>query len=420
MLKEIEKQINDSSLGKVVKLKGKMNLDFTMDNSFTVGHLPFKSIIGIKRSGVIIDGSEAEIVINIKETFKGDWSLFYLYPNASNVELRNLTIKVIINNSIHCTRMFAVIYNTAFGLKINNCHIELYSNKQINLYGVYSNGNLDTHLDTRTDNLIIDNSFIKISCLSNEHPRCCSVYGIYNYLSNSTSIQNNYIFAINNGNSANQKAIGIYTNGRFGRFIGNNIKSNADYPEGFEQAHASAIGFINEGSYSIISNNNIIAEWAGCAIGLDNKGEYCIINANKVLSTHTICGKSIKNTGNKVNITGNIITSTSRNARLIEHNASGSIISHNIMETLMPEQECRSGCGIYAIGGNMSNNNITENIVYNVLNCGLFVDRNVGIFSNNQVVSFLSTQNKASSDDIYLLERLSEKNIRSIKCKTEG
>lgn len=86
----------------------------------------------------------------------------------------------------------------------------------------------------------------------------------------------------------------------------------------------------------------------------------------------------------------------------------------------MPEQECRSGCGIYAIGGNMSNNNITENIIYNVLNCGLFVDRNVGIFSNNQVVSFLSTQNKASSDDIYLLERLSEKNIRSIKCKTEG
>ena len=198
-------------------------------------------------------------------------------------------------------------------------------------------------------------------------------------------------------------------------FIGNNIKANADYSEGFELNHAHSVGFVNEGLYSIISSNNIVSEWAGCAIGLENKGEYTIVNANKILSTHTIYGISIKNTGDRSSITSNIITSTSRNARLLELSANNCIISHNIMEVLMPEQECRSGCGIYAIGTNMSGNIITENIIYNVLNCGVFADCNVGIFNNNRVVSFGCTKCKSDSNDYYLLERLNEKNIRSFK-----
>ena len=415
MLKEIEKQINDSSLGKVVKLKGKMNLDFTMDNSFTVGHLPFKSIIGIKRSGVIIDGSEAEIVINIKETFKGDWSLFYLYPNASNVELRNLTIKVIINNSIHCTRMFAVIYNTAFGLKINNCHIELYSNKQINLYGVYSNGNLDTHFSTRADNLVVNNSTIKVECLSEEYLGYCFTYGLYNNLSNSISIQNNFIYSINRGIGEKQRAVGLFTNGRYGRFVGNNIKANCNHPEGLELERAHAYGFINVGSFSVITGNNIIGEWAGKAIGLETTGEFALITSNKISSSHTICGRTLINNSNKVHIENNVLISTSRNAIVVVNNANNVIICHNIVEIMMYETECLSGCGIYCIGKNLEGNIVSENIIYNVLNCGLFIDKNIGTVNNNLIYSYPETIKISDSSNQLLMKKFSEKMIFSLK-----
>lgn len=418
MLKKIENEINNFP-EKYIRIDYSKKIIIDLPDCMTLSSAPYKGLINVTRSHVTIDGRNSIIDFEISNSLSGNFSLFYIHPQAKNIEFKNFKIKILVQNKEDSIRSFAIFCNAAQGLKLTNCSLELYSNRQLNLSGIYNYGNIDTNLEARTDNLVINNCCIKINVLSEEYTNPCLVYGIYNHFSNSISIQNNYIYAINKGNSANQKAIGIFTNGRFGRFIGNNIKANADYPEGFELNHACAIGFVNEGPYSIISNNNIVAEWAGCAIGLENKGEYGIINANKILSTHTICGKSIKNSGDKANITDNMIISTSRNAKLIEHKANNSIISHNFMEVLMPEQECKSGCGIYAIGGNLSGNIITENVIHNVLNCGIFADRNVGILSNNQVISFGCTKSKASSDDIYLLEKLNEKNIRSIKKKME-
>ena len=384
MQKELEEQINDEKNGNEIKLTGKIRLNINQSGTFTIGRLCVKGIIQIKRSDIIIDGSAADIEANINDCTTSDWGLFSL------------------------------IYNTAYGLKINNCQIEIYSDKQLNLAGVYNNGNLDTHMETRADNLVINNSLLKVECLANEFNKESTVYGIYNYLANSISMQNTYIYATNTGNGERQRAVGVYTNGRFGRFVGNNIKANATHNVGREKEHAHAFGFINEGLYSIITSNNIVGEWAGMSVGLENRGEFTIISGNKILATHTICGRSIRNYGSNTSIEGNILTSTSRNARLIEHTAHNCIIGRNIMEILMVPSECRSGCGIYAVGENCTENIISENIIRNVTDCAIFADGKVGSILNNHITSYGETINRASKENAYLASKLDEKNIRSI------
>ena len=182
MQKELEEQINDEKNGNEIKLTGKIRLNINQSGTFTIGRLCVKGIIQIKRSDIIIDGSDAEIEANINDCTTSDWGLFFVHPTARNVQFRNLRIRVRIQNPQHSTRMFSLIYNTAYGLKINNCQIEIYSDKQLNMAGVYNNGNLDTHMETRADNLVINNSLLKVECLANEFNKECTVYGIYNYL----------------------------------------------------------------------------------------------------------------------------------------------------------------------------------------------------------------------------------------------
>lgn len=337
-----------------------------------------------------------------------------MHPTARNVQFNNLRIKVRIQNPENTTRTFSLIYNTAYGVKLHNCQVEMYSDKQINLVGIYNNGNLDTHMETRADNLVIDNCLLKVECRANEFTKECAVYGVYNYLANSISMQNTFIYATNKGNGERQKAVGVYTNGRFGRFAGNNIKANASHNVGREKEQAYAFGFINEGLYSIISANNIVGEWAGMSVGLENCGEYAIVAGNKILATHTICGRTIRNYGSNTSIEDNVLTSTSRNARIIEQNSHNCIIGRNIMEVLMVQSECRSGCGIYAIGENCTENLICENIIRNVADCAIFADGNVGSVSNNIVTSFKETVKRAGTENQYLVNKLDEKNIRSI------
>ena len=152
-------------------------------------------------------------------------------------------------------------------------------------------------------------------------PKENAVYGIYNNLANSISVQNTYVYAVTRGDGERQKAAGVYTNGRFGRYVGNNIKANGTHNIGKQKEQAHAYGFINEGLYTLITSNNIVGEWAGLCVGLENRGEYTVVSSNKILSTHTICGRSIRNYGNNSSIEGNILTSTSRNARLLEQEA---------------------------------------------------------------------------------------------------
>lgn len=413
MTKELEQRINDENGALEVRLHGRYEWEEGSGNSFCIGKSFVKGAISIKRPNVIIDGSDAEIIVNITDT-AGDWSLFFVQPKAWNVVLKNLKIRINAKIIEHCTRMLCAVYNTAYGLKIENCHIELHAEKQIRLVGVYNNGNLNTHMETRADNLVISNSYIRAECYATEYAKACMVYGLYNYLANSISMQNTFVYATNSGGGEQQKAIGVYTNGRFGRFIGNNIKANGAHNVGKLKEQAHAYGFINEGLYSVISANNIVGEWAGKCVGLDNHGEYALVSTNKILATHTICGRSVRNYANNSSIDGNILTSTSRNARLIEHNAKYCVISRNVMEVLMDPNDCQSGCGIYAVGGNVGENVITQNVIKNVKDCGIFADKTVGEVRGNLVISWPNTVKQAGQEDVLLKKRLDESNVRSI------
>lgn len=414
MQEELEKIIGETT-GREVKLHGRYELKIDKSGSFTVGYVCVKGVIQVTRPNLIIDGSDAEIYAEIKDCTTSNWSLFFIHPTARNVQFKNLHIRVHIQNPSPSTRTFSLFYNTAYGVKFENCFLEVYSEKQINMVGIYNNGNLDTHMETRADNLVINDSFLKLECVAEEYTKESGVYGIYNYLANSITLQNTFVYARNIGNGSGQKAVGIYTNGRFGRYIGNNIKANGSHNKGAEKEQAHAYGFINEGLYSIITGNNIVGEWGGRCIGLETNGEYTIIQGNKILATHTICGRSIISKGNNSSIEGNVLTSTSRNARLIEHNAENCIISRNIMEVLMSREVCQSGCGIYAVGRNSRGNIISENMIRNVSDCGIYADATVGTVVNNTIASYAETTERADSESLWLRDKLDESRIQSIR-----
>ncbi len=414
MNKELEKRINETENGKEIRLTGRMEIRGVKSNCFLLGKMCLNSLINICRSDIVIDGSDAELDAEIEDSTGSDWSLFFIQPTARNVCMRNMTIRVHIQNPAAAKRQFFGIYNTAYGLKVENCRIEIYAEKQLGIAGIYNNGNLDTHMETRADNLVVNDCYIKAECGAEEYPKECAVYGLYNNLANSISLQNTFIYAINRGDGERQRAVGVYTNGRFGRFVGNNVKANGTHNVGKHTEEAHAFGFINEGLYSIISANNIVGEWAGMSVGLENRGEYARISSNKILATHTICGRSVRSYGDNSSIGGNIITSTSRNARLIEHGAKDCVIHGNIMEILMTPEECRSGCGIYAVGENVQGNVIAENILRNTPDCGIFADASAGIVCNNEVRAYRETVERAGRENVRLAEKLDEKNIRSI------
>ncbi len=196
--------------------------------------------------------------------------------------------------------------------------------------------------------------------------------------------------------------------------MGNNIKANGSHNTGREREQAHAYGFINDGLYSVIEANNIVGEWAGMSVGLENRGEYSLIEGNKILATHTVCGRSVRSYANNSQITGNVLTSTSRNARLLEHSASSCIIANNVMEVLMVRSECRSGCGIYAIGEACRENIISGNIIRNVADIGIFADRTVGTVVNNRIISYPETVVQCGCENSSLLFRLDERNIQNI------
>ena len=413
----------------MIKIKLKELIESTTnlkvkDNLLAVDGKEYKSsndievlgILNIHNSNIVIDGSNELLDINIKN-INSNLALFYIDPKVSNVELRNLNIKVILDDNVNLTRLICAIYNTSYNLKISNVNITIFSQKQINIMGVFNNGTLSLDYNLKANNLSIKNSEFNIICVPDSIEYDSLVYGITNIASNSISIQDTYINVVNKGDSNNQKSIGIYTDGNFGRFIGNNIKANGSHPAGLELEQASAYGIINEGLYTIISNNNIIAEWAGCAVGLSNNCLGCVITSNKILATHTINGKGILTYGSESIIENNIILSTSRNAKLIELKASDSIISHNILKALLPVDEVVSGCGIYCPMDNIRNNIISENIITNIATCGIFISNsNIKLLKDNQIICYggKTMVDVSDVDNFQIYELLYERNIKTI------
>lgn len=408
----LEQAINGTD-AREVRLHGKIRLDAQTGGSFTVGRLCVKAIVTVARPYIVVDGSDAEIEVYIDDCTTSDWSLFSVLPSAGHVTFRHMRVRVHIANPTDSGRMFSLVYNTAYGLKIEDCFFAVTSEKQLQLTGIYNNGNSDTHLDTRADNLVVVDSTVRVECRAETFTKACTVCGIYNYLANSIAVQNTYVYAFNRGDGDRQKAIGVYTNGRFGRFVGNNIKANGSHPAGKEREQAHAFGFVNEGLYSILSANNLVGEWAGMCVGLENKGAYTIVESNKILATHTVCGRSIRNYAVNCRIVGNIVTSTARHARLIEQRAGRCMLAHNIMEVLMPPHACKSGVGVYALGEACTENRIENNMIVNVLDCGIFADDSVGTVEGNSVYTYPDAVKSAGTDNETLAAKLDERNVRT-------
>ena len=413
MTHNIEKQINESS-SREIKLNGFIGIKVEKDKSFSVGKNIVKKLITISKSNIVVDGSNATIYVEICDNLGIDTALFYIKNETKNICFKNMKIHIYIANPCNTNDKFFAIYNTASNVYFQNCIIDLQCVNQMNLYGIYNYGIIDLDMLKNANNLTVSDCTVNVRCSAKNFTKVCSVYGIYNHLANSISIQNTAINAVNDGIGENQKSIGIFTSGRFGRFIGNNIKANSSHSAGKEKENGSSFGFINQGNYSIITSNNIIGEWAGVAIGIENNAEYAKISSNKILATHTICGRCIRNFKSKNTFIGNILTSTSRNARLIETHGSDCIITDNYLEVLIPHEICTTGCGMY-IGENSKNLIIKNNIINNVKNCGVFACSSVGIVTDNicdSVSSQFSPYEKTTN--IKLKNLLDEKNIKSI------
>ena len=403
----------------VVQLRGDYRLQIGQSLHFVVGKSYAKNLVTVTRPNVTVDGSGSRIVLETGERIDSDLNLFCLSKSAHHVTLRNLTIQVLLDSPAS-NFTFTAVQNFAFGLKLIDCRIEVTAKHQINLNGLVNDGRLFTHLETPADNLTVEGCHLAVTCAPEEFPRRNLVRGIVNQLANSISVQNTFVYATTKGCGEEQEAVGVFTSGRFGRFVGNNIKANGSHNVGKQLEQAHACGLRNEGMYTILSANNIVGEWAGKSVGLDNRGEYAKVSGNKILATHTIKGRSIVSLGNNSVIDGNIITSTSRNPRLIEHWASYCVISGNYLEALMPYWEDRSSVGIFAVGnGSLTGNLIAGNLIRNVCDCGIFLEsKQAAKLEHNVIATFEDWKgivDTATADDVRLSAKLDETNIVSIE-----
>lgn len=412
---QIQQAIDSAKLFSEVKFSGEINLELPKSTCFYVGKNYSKSLVTITKSNIALDFSDAIVRVHITDSLDSDLNIFFVSSMAKNVEIKNLRLYVYLSIPV-TARQIVGIYNTAYGLKLNNCFIEIISENQSNLVGVFNNGNLDTHMETRADNLVIENGCIKVQTIQSGIKES-NAYGIYNYLANSISLQNTYIYSTNIGIGKKQTAIGIFTNGRFGRFIGNNIKANGSHNTGNLKEQAYTYGFVNEGLYNLIEANNIVGEWGGQCVGLENKGDFAKVSGNKILATHTIKGRSVRNYANDSIFDGNILTSTSRNPRLFEQQGCSCIITNNVMEGLHLPYSYHSSVGIYAAAESATENLIAQNVIKNVCDCGIFAHKNIGFVQNNIITTYADSYGfikQGIKTNEELAEKLDENKIHSI------
>ncbi len=412
-MKNILSQINDATTSRYVKLEGDICLQDSERKRIHFGkNSTLNGMIDIHRPGLIIDGAGAVLTLETDTLDAKSLCLFRIHTEAENVCLRNLTIRVRLTHTTHSGQNFFAIYNTALGLRIENCHIEVTSTAQANLFGIYNDGDLNTHLTTPADNLMLTGSTLKLTCDPETVARASTVYGLYNRLANSISVQNNFIYATMRGAGEKQKAIGVYTNGRFGRFVGNNIKANAMHNIAKKKEQAHAFGFINEGMYTLLSDNNLIGEWAGRCVGLENNADFAKIVGNKILSTHTVWGSSLICRGDNALIQSNIITTTARNARILDLYGSYLSVTDNLIAALIEPPYTISGCGIYAMSGTQCI--IKDNIIKNATSCGIFARSGVHTVKDNCIIPWGNALKEADENNASLFSIFDEDRIVSL------
>lgn len=412
---EIQQTIDSAKLFGEVNFEGDINLELPKSTSFYVGKNFSKSLVTISKPNITLDFSDAVVRVNITDPVDADLNIFFVSSMAKNVEIKNLKLCVYLNIPV-TARQIVGIYNTAYGLKLNNCSIEIIAENQLNLVGVFNNGNLDTHMETRADNLVIENGCIRVQIVQSGMKESI-VYGIFNHLANSLSLQNTFVYSTNIGIGKKQAAVGVFTNGRFGRIVGNNIIANGSHNTGNLKEQAYAYGLVNEGLYNLIEANNIVGEWGGQCVGLENKGDFAKVNGNKILATHTIKGRSVRNYANDSIFDGNILTSTSRNPRLFEHEGCNCIITNNMMEGLQLPQTYQSSVGLYAAAESATENLIAQNVIKNVCDCGIFTNKNIGFVQNNIITTYAESSGfvkQGLNTDERLAAKLDESRVYSI------
>ena len=418
-MRSFEKIINDNNSSKLIELNGLIEIKAGGGSMFSLGRSCNTSACDITRSDIVIDGSNAQIIVNIDDMLYSDYSIIRIMPEATNITIKNLNIKLVVNHSINSDKAIYAIYNYAEGVVLENVHIYMHSEAQINMFGIGCYGDKSDRWGTKGDNITIVNSTIKVDCLPSSFTHACRCYGVYIDKADNVSIQNCNIKSVIDGIGKDQVATGIYTCGKFGRFINNNIKASAKHPKAILREKAYAVGFHNDGEYSIISNNNIIGERGGYCIGLlnENKAKFANINGNKIHATHSVVGCGIKNLANDVIINSNILTCTCRNAKILDHEAGASIISNNYIRVLLGRAKEMTGCGIYAVGRRVRGNTIEGNVIRQALNCGIYSDPNCGVISKSNIVfdyenNFKITTIKEHPEFVRMFD---EKNIKSIK-----
>ncbi len=418
-MKSFENTINDKENPRLIELHGTIEVKAADASAFSLGRSCNTSACDITRSDVIIDGSDAQIVVNIDDELNSDYSVVRIMPEATNVKIRNLNIKLLVNHNKNCDRSIYAIYNYAEGVVLENVHIYMHSDAQINMFGIGCYSDKSDRWGTKGDNSTIVNSTIKVDCLPKDFTNCCKCYGIYIEKADNISVQNCNIKSVIDGVGKDQVAVGVYTSGKFGRFINNNIKASAKHPKAVLREKAYAVGFHNDGEYSIISNNNIIGERGGYCIGLlnENTAKFANINGNKIHATHSVVGCGIKNKANDIIINSNILTCTCRNAKMLEHEAGASIISNNYIRVLLGRAKEMTGCGIYAVGRRVQGNTIEGNVIRQALNCGIYTEPNCGVISKSNIVFDYENNCKITTTKEHpeFIRMFNEKNIKSIK-----
>lgn len=412
-MKSIENIIN-SSTNRLIELTQDIYGLQTPRRSLAIGKASHSSFINIERGNIIIDGKASTIDVKINTDFQGELSLIRLAKNIKNVTLTNLKIKVHFVGE-HSNNKFYCIYNCSEELKIENCSIEVISDSQINLYGIYNYGDKSETWNANADTVSICNNRIYVDCRATTFPNTCHLYGIYNTVGGSLSVVNNYINVNNDGNGDKQVAIGIYTDGMYGRFIGNNIKAQTPHIRGVSREKAYTVGFKNAGQYSLISDNNIVSERGGSSIGLDNAALQVKITGNKILSTHTIWGITVRNSGAQAIISSNLILSTAKNGRLLEQTTHSSIITSNLIRTSVIPPLAITNCGIYAPSKDAHHNIIADNIIKDVLNCGIYCNILDNTISNNEILSDNDSITKISEPNLKFNTLFDENSVKSIE-----
>lgn len=376
------------SENKTIYLKGLYRLFVNKAKSYFFDGKFLKYLIQFKEGNKIIDGSDADIEVNVDQTLEADLSIFSIFKNVKNLRFRNMRIFIRYNGG-NSSKMICAIHNTSYRMNLLDCELTYYSESQINFIGIYNNGNLDTHLDTPADNLYVRGCRLSLVCKPQEINLECKLYGIYNDLANSISISENYIFVQLAGSGKAHQAIAIFNGGRFARIENNNIKANGTHSKGFQLEQAHAIGVYNIGVYMVFVGNNCIGEWGGRCIGILNEGNYAIISANKILATHTIMGRTVILNANSCIVSENVLTGTSRNPHIIEVSGEFHTINGNFLKGLLAPKEYRSGVGIFIQGtpeNKTRKNKIFDNMISYIRDYGILaVDSECNTIKGNLI-----------------------------------